>query len=274
MKITPEIRKLRDDIYTTTGMAVRESRIDMLANRVKERIEKLNLVNEKDYLRYLFVDRSGIELGELISSLVISETYFFREYDQLQLFAEELLLQTIKKKRARGDKHINLLSAGCATGEEPYTLAIILKEMLSDFQSWNILIDGVDINPYSLEKARSGVYTSHALREIPYLYRDHCFARTDSNTYQLNNDIKKMVRFTQVNLYKQAEVASLYRYDFVFCRNVMIYFDHISAARALENLYEVMKPEAFVFLGSAESVSRISNLFNMVRCGKNFLYQK
>ncbi len=272
--IQADLENIRETIYRTTGMAIRDNRVDALGAKVLDRISKLDLLNVKDYRRYLLLDRDGSELEELVNAIVISETYFFREYDQLQCLAEEVLPQIIAAKRKAGDNHLNLLSAGCATGEEPYTLAIILREMLEDMNSWEIFIDGVDINSQSLAKAKAGRYNSHYLRETPYLYRDRYFSKENAETYCLASDIKNMVRFSRVNIFNKEQIRGLYLYDIVFCRNVMIYFDRESAAQVMDYLHGVMKPGAFIFLGAAESVGRITHIYKMIRMGKNLLYQK
>ncbi len=235
-------------------------------------MRELNLKTVRDYCRYIFLDKSGKELEELVNLIIISETYFFRDYTQLQFLAETLLpLITAEKSR---QKQLNILSAGCSTGEEPYTLAIILEEMLDEPNTWNIRLDGIDINTKSLRKGEEGIYTNHALRETPYQYRDSYFSKQATDTYVLAPEIKKMVRFSRMNLFDKAQVATLCSYDLVFCRNVLIYFDRQSAGQVMEHFYEIMNPGAFIFLGSAESVGRLSSLFTMIRFGKSFAYRK
>jgi chemotaxis protein methyltransferase CheR len=153
-------------------------------------------------------------------------------------------------------------------------MAIILREMLDDFSSWDIHIDGVDISRTSLEKALAGYYSGHALRETPYIYRDNYFTRTGDSTYLLDETVRNAVSFYRVNLFDKDQVAQLFLYDFIFLRNVMIYFDRESTARVMEYLYNRMKPGGYLFVGLAESVARMTDLFKMERIEKAFVYQK
>lgn len=266
--------KIRDLIYSSSGIMVRDNRMDSLISKVDDQIRELKMVTPLDYRRYLFCDQSGRAMEELINTIVVGETYFFREYETLELFAEQVLPRVVKLKTDQRNKTISVLSAGCSTGEEPYTMAIILREMLDDFPSWNIHIDGVDISSISLAKAQKGIYTSHALRETPYSYRDNYFSRIEESTYLLDETIQSAVNFSRINLFDKNMVDRLYLYDFVFLRNVMIYFDRESTARVMEYLFDRMKPGAYIFVGMAESVGRMTDLFKMERIGKSFIYQK
>ena len=266
-----EFDKLGELIYARAGIALRMSKVDFLSRRVVSRLAALDLTTVKDYIRYLSFERDGRELEILIEAVTIGETYFFRDYPQLQLLAEELLPDLVKEK-GRAQK-LNVLCAGCATGEEPYTLAIILREMLERAEEWRLRIDALDINRASLEKARAGIYTDHALRETPYLYRDRYFSR-QGDLHRLDPEIRDMVGFKRVNLFDSAQMAHLRAYDIVLCRNVLIYFDRDSAGQVMECFYKAMNPGGVIFLGSSESVGRVSSLFEMVRLGGSFVYRK
>jgi chemotaxis protein methyltransferase CheR len=266
-----EYSKIKDLIYSNTGIFLGDSKIGILSRRVDSRMEKLDLKTARDYYRYLVLDGNRGEIEELINLVVVPETYFFRDYPQLKLFAEAVL-PTVTAEKSK-NRNLSLLSAGCSTGDEPYTLAIILREMLDNVDEWNIRIDAVDINGNVLQKALDGVYTSRSLRETPYLYRNMYFTKED-DSYIISPHIREMVTFRRVNLFNKAQMSVLFRYDVVFCRNVLIYFDHASAGKVMESLYEMMNPGAFIFLGSAESVGRLTSLFKLVRFGNSFVYRK
>ena len=273
MTLSPdEFGRIRDIVYAHAGIRLQESRVDGLSRRVDARMRALDLRSAWDYLRYLRFDPDGGELVELIEMIVVGETYFFRDHPQLGFLAEEVL-PVIVGEKGRSRK-LAVLCAGCATGEEPYTIAIILREMLDEPDEWSLLIDGVDINGKVLSKAREAVYTPHALRETPYAYRDRYFTRQEE-AYVLDPDIRRMVRFMKVNLFDPVQMRGLlFTYDIVLCKNVLIYFDQRSAESVLEHLYAVMNPEAFIFLGAAESLARRTTLFEMVRLGHSFAYRK
>jgi len=266
-----EFDKIKELVYSYAGIRLKDSRLDFLSRRVYSRMKALDLKEVRDYLRFVIFDRSGKEMEELINLIVVSESYFFRDYPQLKLLAEEMLPEIVRERG--GNRKLSILCAGCSTGEEPYTLAIILNEMLDDADEWRLRIDGLDINKNSLHKAREGVYTDHALRETPYAYRDRYFTKKD-DLNALSPDVMKMVGFMRGNLFNGNQMSGFLVYDIVLCRNVLIYFDYASAEKVLEYLYGLMNPGGYIFLGSAESVGRLTNLFTMVRFGKSFVYQK
>ncbi len=265
---------LKSIIYANSGMALKGDKRDFLARRVAMRMLARNIRTDKDYCRYLRLDPHGDELAALIELVVIGETYFFCEYNQLRLFAEDILpLMAARAGKAAGQRRLRILSAGCATGEEPYTLAIILKEMLDDTDRWTIDITGVDINQQSLDKGSCGRYSDHAMRETPYIYRDRYF-QSSPEGWLLRPNIRQMVSWSRVNLYDPAQTRLLKGYDVIFCRNVLIYFDMASAGQVLENLYQAMNPGGYIFAGTAESISRLTDLFEVRRFKQTFVYNK
>ena len=268
-----EYDKIRNIIYENTGMALKETKIDFLSRRVETRMRELDLERARDYCRFLQLDSTQREIEELVNLVVVSETYFFRDYKQLKVLAESIIPLVAEEKKKLGRHGISVLSAGCSTGEEPYTLAIIFREMLEDDHVRRLRIDGLDINRKSLEKAREGVYTDHALRETPYLYRDKYFAR-QGDLHRLDESVKSMVGFSRANLFDQRQVGRLGLYDIVFCRNVLIYFDRRSAGMVMGSLHEHMNRNGYIFLGSAESVGRLTDLFTMERIDGAFVYRK
>ena len=266
-----EFNKLKDIIYSETGISMNESKIDFLARRIAGRMKSLEIANIKDYLRYLSFDATGRELENLILVIVNHESYFFREYPQLEFFVEQVIPVVEREKKQK--KTLSVLSAGCSTGDEPYTLAIILREMLKDFQSWDVRIDGVDISRLALEKAKKGEYLSRSLRDTPYVYRDRYFEKR-GDVYSLVPDVRIMVNFVCANIFNPGDVSSLSCYDIVFLRNVLIYFDYSSGRQVLEQLHGRMNRGAFLFLGQAESVARFTSLFEMERLDRMFIYRK
>ena len=262
--------KIRELIYSETGIFINDSKFDFLIRRIKSRMKHLEMKTIKDYLRFLSFDSSGKELEDLILLIVNHETYFFREYPQLEFFVEKII--PIIEDEKKNTQALNVLSAGCSTGDEPYTLAIIFKEMLNDYNNWNIRIDAVDISKNAINKAKKGEYNLMSLRDTPYVYRDRYFSKKDDKYFL--KDIKNKVNFICSNLYNDDQIINLPYYDIVFLRNVLIYFDYKSGRALLEKLYDKMNHGAFLFLGQAESVARYTNHFNMTRLGNVFTYRK
>ena len=266
-----ESARIRDLVYRTSGIRLAENRTEYLSRRVGTRMEILDITRPEDYLRYLMFDPTGREMEALIDLIVVSETYFFRMYEQLALMAERIIPAIAEDKKE--DKRLKILCAGCSTGEEPYTMAIILQEILDGPEDWHLRIDGLDISTRNLDTARRAIYSAHSLRETPHLYKGRYFSRKDDG-FHLAPEIRNMVGFSRVNLFDPSWVSLFGTYDIVLCRNVLIYFDHDSAGKVMEHLFRAMVPGGYIFLGAAESVGKVSDLFTMNRLETSFVYTK
>jgi chemotaxis protein methyltransferase CheR len=198
-------------------------------------------------------------LERLLSDLTNNESYFFRETVQLDLLRDEVLPIAAREARAAGRRHVRLLSAGSAAGEEPYTLAIIARAVLAG-SGIEPQVTGVDLDTAALARAREGLYTPHALRGVDDGLRDRYF-RAEGRAWRLDPGIRATARFEQGNLVDAAWRDDTPVQDVVFCRNVMIYFDEGAIRRAVDNLYRVVRPGGWLFLGHAESLRRIPTHF-------------
>ncbi len=265
---------LRNLIYERTGMQFGENKIYYFKKRVQKRMETRGLEKVSEYIKYLkMFDRDSREFQDLINLITVNETYFFREFDQLAIFGENCLEEVVAQKRAKGDRSLKVFSAACSSGEEPYTLAIILKEMLEDFRSWNITVKGVDIDENVLQAARSAEYDPRSVKDVPADYLDKYFTRMSADKYRVNPEIRSMVSFEHVNLMDRRALRSERDYDFVFCRNMLIYFDDQSRKQVVERFYTMLNKGGFIFLGHAESLSRISTAFKIRRIEGYTVYQ-
>jgi len=260
-------------IYKKTGIWFEPTKRYFVDKRLDRRIAELGLANYQEYYQLLKFSNNQKEIQNLINDLTVNETYFFRDFPQLQGFAEEVLLQVVKDKLKTGNRKIKLWSAGCSTGEEPYTLAIILLEMLPDPEKWTIELLATDINTTVLETARKGAYSSRSVKDVPPEYLKRYFTqRRDS--YLLHLQVRQMVSFKLVNLMEQHEMGNKLEYDFIFCRNVLIYFDPVSRLKVLDCFYHSLKSGGFIYLGHSESVGRITDCFKMKRIGNSIAYYK
>ncbi|MBC7216722.1 MAG: protein-glutamate O-methyltransferase CheR [Candidatus Caldatribacterium sp.] len=265
-----EFREIRDYIYARTGVHIGDQKVYLLKRRVEERLKALGLSTAEEYIAYLKCrDGSGKEFEELISSVTVNETYFFREFPQLQTFAEWCLPE-IAETRKSG--RIRILSAGCSTGEEPYTLSIICQEMLDP--PHNFSITAVDIDYRALEKARQGIYDERSVRDVPRVYLEKYFVNTGKG-FMVKDEVRRFVTFHKVNLNDQRALLALGRdFDFIFCRNVLIYFSDDSRKQVVEAFYAMMNPGGYIFLGHSESLSRITSAFELRRMGESLVYRK
>jgi chemotaxis protein methyltransferase CheR len=265
--------KICDMVYQYSGIRFDEKKADFVFRRLDDRIEFTGASGLKDYYQTLRFDTTYSELRNLVEILTTNETYFFREYPQLQSFAEFVLPEVLALKRKKNDRWLNIWSAGCSTGEEPYTLAIILREMIEDFNSWQISILATDINQEVLKTANRGIYKSRSVKDVPTEYLNKYFEQKD-DSFHISPVIKKMVNFREVNLKDAATLKGFKGQDFIFCRNVIIYFDDKVNKILLENFYDILDPGGYIFLGHSESVGRITSAFKLLHQGNMLVYQK
>jgi len=226
-----------------------------------------------DYYTLLTSDAAEPEFSELLNLLTTTETYFFRNRQQLQSFEEEVVPAVLKKKQAAGVAHLHLWSAGCSSGEEPYTLAMMLLETIPEIQRWKIAIVGTDINTQVLARAKEGVYTARSLRETPHKYKTKYFTR-EHEKYRICDQVKQMVSFRTGNLLDEHETSLIQNLDCIFCRNVLIYFDLESSKAVVNRFYERLARNGYLFLGHSESLYRITNIFKLVRLQHSLVYYK
>ena len=274
MKLTlDEFERFSDLIYRRTGIRFEPNKFYFVEKRIEKRMEELGISSYSQYLRLLkFGDPNGEEFQRLIELLTINETYFFRDFSQLQAFAEHCLPLVVEKKINSGDESIRIWSAGCSTGEEPYTLSIILNEMI-DTNEWNIEIVATDIDTKALERAKNGIYDARSVKDVPRDYLKKYFINSGSK-YILKEEIKKFVKFEHSNLSDFTSIRKYRGFDFICCRNVLIYFDEISRKKVVDYFYIALNKGGFIFLSSTESLSRITTAFKLIKLGPHLVYMK
>jgi len=264
----------RNLVYDRCGINFESKKIYFVKKRLVSRMEALDLETVEDYFRYLkFRDPKGTEFQELLNLLTTNETYMFREFDQLAVFAEDCLEEVCEKKKKQDNNQIRIWCAGCSTGEEAYTLAIILMEMLEPLSDWNIKITATDIDTKVLSMAKKGEYSSRSVKDVPDEYLEQ-YLRITGGSFAVKSIVKKYITFTHLNLMDTNQLKSAGLFDFVFCRNVLIYFDEASRKEVVSQFYEHLEPGGFVFLGHSESIGRISSSFTLRKMGGMIMYQK
>ncbi len=254
-----EYRLFAEWIATEFGLRFGPERREILRARLETRRAELNLPTFERLLFHVRHHPAGHEERlRLLSNLTNNESYFFRERTQLDLLGSEILPEVAAPAR-RAARPVRLLSAGCAAGEEAYTLAILATEALRGTGT-AISVTGMDLDGAALERAREAIYRHHAFRGVDPSVRERHFREEDGG-WRLDPRIRAAARFRQGNLVDPGWSDGVDPQDVVFCRNVMIYFDEAGVRRAVENLYEVVRPGGFLFLGHAETLSRIPTRF-------------
>jgi chemotaxis protein methyltransferase CheR len=266
----PELERFCEYLYRQTGMTFGEAKRYYIDRRVSDRMAATGETSFSAYFARLRGDRA--ELEEVINAFTVNETYFYRELHQLVCLGRDLL-PAIVQPRSPGDK-VRIWSNPCSTGEEPYSIAIWLLENWPMVDAYNIEIIGSDIDTDVLEAAQEGAYGERALGRLPTDVADRYFEPSDEGRRQIIADLRESVAFRPVNLIDADSMAAEGLFDVIFCRNVLIYFDEASRATAVDNLYRALRPGGYVCLGHTESMSRISDRFEVRRFKDAVVYQR
>lgn len=268
-----EFRLLRDLVYNHCGMYFASEAKYLLEKRLSRRLAFHNLVSYKDYYHLLKYDlRKDQELSDLMDVLTTNETYFFREAFQLKAFTDEIIPEIMEEKGKRGDRTLRIWSAGCSTGEEPYTIAMLLLEMRR-LDGWRLEVIGTDISQRVLQHARKGVYSKSSFRATESYYVDRYFHEHDGN-FKISDKVRELVTISQLNLFDHNRLALLGRMDIIFCRNVIIYFDQPAKKKVIETFYQALYPGRFLLLGHSESLMNVTTLFTLRHLKNDMVYQK
>jgi chemotaxis protein methyltransferase CheR len=266
-----EFRRLCEFLYRRTGMLFGEVKRYYVQRRIDERMAETGEMTFSGYFGRLRGDVQG-EVEQFINAFTVNETYFYREEHQLECLTNDLLAERLAA-RPRGGA-LRIWSVPCSTGEEPYSIAIWLLENWPPVDDHDVEIVGSDIDTDVLEAARIGVFGKRALMRLRPELVARYFRVVDEGHWRVLEDLRQSVRFSPVNLVSAAQTRPFGRFDVIFCRNVLIYFDDASRRAAAENLYETLAPGGFICLGHAESMSRISPLFDVRRYPGAIVYQR
>jgi len=262
----PAYLKIRDVIYQISGIYQPEEKLYLLAARVGRRMSALNAKSPVEYLEHLTLrGNREAELRLLLNEITIGETYMFRSPPQLQALRTVILPQIIEAKLKLGFKRLRVWSAGCSTGEEPYTLAMfLLEESDKLLKGWTFDILATDLNDNSLAVAKNGIYGEYSLRSTTPELRRKYFTQVDDKRMQASDQLKALIRFDRVNLSDDSKMLFLKGMDVIFCCNVLIYFDLSSKRKVVQHFNSNLLPGGYLFLGHAESLYQVDDSFRLV----------
>jgi chemotaxis protein methyltransferase CheR len=266
-----EFRLLRDLVHEHCGIFFRDDARYLLERRLGPRLEALGLPGYSAYHRHLRFDPGrAVELQKAIELVTTNETYFYREPNQLDALAHEILPRLARLHEA--DRSLRILSAGCSTGEEVYTVAMLVKESRL-FEGWNVEIAGCDISNRCVEHARAGIYGEHAFRNAEAEPMRRWFHLRDGK-WSIDAAIKRMVRFSRENLLEPRALAAIARLDVLLCRNVLIYFDVAARKQVLATFHEKLRDGGWLLLGHSESLMNLTADFEIVHLKHDLVYRK
>ena len=267
-----EFRLLRDLVNQFCGIYFADDSAYIVERRLRERLRDLGIEDFAEYYRYLqYHPKAQSELEAAAEVLTTNETYFFREAYQLRAFTDEILPVVRGRALARGAKRLDVWSAGCSSGEEVYTIAMLI-DATGLFEGWNIRVFGNDISRRVLRKARAATYSSASFRAMIPDYEKY-FIDTDEGRL-VHPRIRAMCHFGNLNLINYRRSAIVGRVDVAFCRNVLIYFDNASRRKVLDTIYQRLHRGGYLLLGHSESLLRSSTAFEIAQLSTDIVYRR
>jgi len=253
------------------GLSFQENKKEILVSRLKPRLQQLKLNRFIDYYFYLQLNKDH-EYHHLSHLITNNETYFFREKHHFEILFSEAL-DNLKGNSAVPNK-LRLLSAGCSSGEEPYTLNIYAKENRFKLWGYEIEIDAFDIDSKCIEKAKKAIYTNNSLRFMNEECKLKYFYKINKDTYSLKEIFKSGVNFSHANLIDLSTYYKPIPYDAIFCRNVIIYFSESAILKVIDNFKQCLRKNGLLFLGHSESLIGFTNAFESIRLGNYIVYRR
>jgi chemotaxis protein methyltransferase CheR len=266
-------RLLREVIYEYSGLFFDDDATFLVQRRLLPRLEALSLSDFADYYRYIRAatpETRRAELDEIVERVTTNETYFFREGYQLAAFKDEILPQLFQRQQ-RG-KRLTVWSAGCSTGEEAYTIAILLLES-GLFSEWETRVFGSDISRKVLQTARKAQYSRASFRTTEPRFLRRYFREIDGR-HQVRDEARQLVSFGQINLFDEPMTAIVGEVDVIFCRNVLIYFNAESRRKVIETLHRKLARGGYLLLGHSESLINVTTAFELVHLKNDMVYRK
>jgi chemotaxis protein methyltransferase CheR len=283
-----ELKLLQALVYQECGMHFDERRTHFLQDRLLRRLKECQVDSFYSYYRLLISTEGKEELSRLLENLTVNETSFFRNKAQLDLFHKHVLEDLLRHKQERRDYTLRFWSAGCSTGQEPYTMAMLVADALAYYYlrnplpyetptprplippPWRVEITASDISYAVLRAAQEGTYSESQMSTVDYSYRLRYFDKLGER-YAVKKALKELVHFDFHNL--KTEYLPQ-RNDVIFCRNVMMYFDEAEQRRLVDKFYRCLNPDGHLFIGHAESLLGLTDKFQMVHRNSGTAYQR
>ncbi len=257
---------ISDLVYEHCGINLHDGKKELVRARLAKRLREGQFPSFGDYVRHVLADPTGRELSLLADSLSTNLTKFFREEQHFEFLRSRLLPGLLKAGPARRDLRIRAWSAGCSSGEEPYSIAITLLEAVAGKGRWDVKVLATDVSTRMLERARRGLYDAARVEPIPAPLRHKYLARIRDegpDTYEVTDALRRIVLVQYLNLMKDWPIRT--PLDFIFCRNVMIYFDKTTQSRLIQRFYDLLAPGGVLFTGHSESLTGIEHKFHYVQ---------
>jgi chemotaxis protein methyltransferase CheR len=261
----PNLVRIRDLIYQVAGIFHPDNKLRLLQDRCGRRMKELKVQTLQEYFECLTIrPLRQAERNTLLNEITIGETCFFRNQPQLEALRRIVIPNILEAKSKLPQRRLRIWSAGCSTGEEPYTLRMLQMEAAeSPLRNWTVEILATDINERSLAHAEAAVYGDYSIRNLTPLYRQKYFLPC-GNQFRVSPTVRANVRFSRLNLSDDVRMSLMKDIDVIFCCNVLIYFDLASKQRVIRHFFNSLLPRGYLFLGHSESLFGVSEDFRLV----------
>ena len=262
-----EYKEIAAFVHKTAGINLMDGKKELMRTRLSKRIRFLQLRNFKDYFKHVISDQTGEELIFLLDALATNLTSFFRESQHFQFMAQRFLPELEERLRNKNSRRLRIWSAACSSGEEPYTIGMVVLEKSPYFaQGGDFKILGTDISTKVLDIAKQGIYGPERVKDIPASVLGKYFKKTETTRgdkmYQVSEQLRHTVAFKRFNLMDPLPFKG--PMDLIFCRNVMIYFDKATIATLVDKYYKILAPGGYLFIGHSESLSGLKHSLKYV----------
>jgi chemotaxis protein methyltransferase CheR len=271
---TDVFNNFRNVIYKLCGIYFTDSKKYLLEGRIVRRLVAKKMRTFDEYLRFVVSPAGKMELNELFEAITINETYFFRASQQFDALEKTVMAEIMANKVKEIAPIFKIWVAASSTGEEAYTIAIIILEKFKNqYPNVQFQVFASDINNAVIEQAKQGVYKEYAIRNVPKDLLAKYF-KYDGTNYILSEQVKKLVRFSNINLYDATQMRSMRGMDVIFCCNVLIYFDIPSKQQVVSYIYDALNRGGYLFIGYSESLHGVSKAFKLMHLSKAMVYKK
>ena len=250
--------EIKSIAYRLTGIKLTDHKKNMIYGRLARRLRKLNLSRFDDYCK-IIQQENNPEVSEFVNSITTNLTSFFREAHHFEFLSKELLPRLVQENA--GSRRIRIWSAGCSTGEEPYSIAMVVNS-ISEIKNWDVKILATDLDSEVVRRANEGVYSTERIETIPVAYKNHFLQNKGEDLVRIKPEVGKLITFKQLNLLHRWPMKG--PFDIIFCRNVVIYFDKETQKVLFERYAQLLKDDGHLFIGHSESLHNVTDKFKSV----------
>ncbi len=277
LQLSPrEFGRIREFLYERSGLFFAENKKYLLENRMSRLLEAAGATTVDEYLTLLASPARGRQaLMELLDAVTTHETSFFRHRTQLEAFQRQVLPQLLEGLKARGRRSLRIWSAACSSGEEPYTLAMLILEALGPtLGGWDVRIYGTDIAQSMIRKAKVAEYTKYSFRGTPAYYAQKYFEVLGADRFRVKDEVRRLVEFGILNFADDLRMGRMRGFQAIFCRNALIYFDKPAKQKFVDHFYRALDPGGYLFIGHSESLHGVTDAFKLIHFPGAMAYRK